>query len=237
MCGLVICVRLLIAQSKFDSDSTQSKAGYSLIELLAVVVIIGVLAVIAAPSWIAFVNRQRLNKANDAVLAALQEAQRKAKKEKLSYSVSFKTDNNIQKFAIYRAKNSDGTNAVPNSSDWKNLLGDLDIKPGQLVIGTNITGENTSSSTVSYASNPVFSSTSKPQTITFDYMGALDLTVKTKNDGLTAVQNSKIGNKGLIVAVAIAKPGTPTQATNTKRCVIVKTLLGSLQTGKDTACE
>lgn len=62
MCGLVVCVRLLIAQSKFDSDSTQSKAGYSLIELLAVVVIIGVLAVIAAPGWIAFVNRQRLIK-------------------------------------------------------------------------------------------------------------------------------------------------------------------------------
>jgi prepilin-type N-terminal cleavage/methylation domain-containing protein len=237
MCSLALCRRLLIVQSKYNSHLAKSDAGFSLIELLVVVVIIGALAAITAPGWIAFVNRQQVNKANDAILAALQKAQREAKKQKLSYSVSFKTDNNIQKFAIYRAKNPDGTNAVPNSSNWENLLGDLDIKPRQLLIGTNITSENNSSSTITYASNPVFSSSSKPQTITFDYMGALDLTVKTKNDGLTAVQNSKIGSKGLIVAVAVAKAGNPTQAANTKRCVIIKTLLGSLKTGKDKECE
>jgi len=47
---------------------TQSDSGFSLVELIAVVMMVGILAAIALPGWSAFVNRQRVNKANDAVL-------------------------------------------------------------------------------------------------------------------------------------------------------------------------
>lgn len=207
----------------------QNNKGFSLIELIVVVLMLGILATIAAPSWLAFVNRQRLNKANDFVLSALQEAQRQAKKQKISYSISFRNVNNIPQVAIY-SKGSDPTNL------WQNLGADLGIKAGQIVILTNITNENKASTTIDYASNPTLTSTSKPQTITFDYTGALDLLVKTKTSGITAVQTDNIGTKGLIVVLAVAKPGSPSQPTGLKRCIIVKTLLGSTKIGKDTEC-
>ncbi|NEP29368.1 prepilin-type N-terminal cleavage/methylation domain-containing protein, partial [Moorena sp. SIO3I6] len=62
-------------------------AGFTLLELIVVILLVGILSAIAAPSWLAFVNRQRVNKVNERVLSAIQEAQREAKKKKLSYSV------------------------------------------------------------------------------------------------------------------------------------------------------
>ena len=49
-----------------------------------------------------------------------------------------------------------------------------------------------------------------PKTVTFDYTGALELPVKTGSDGLTAVQDKRLGNKGLIIALAVPKPGNST---------------------------
>ncbi|MCM0591813.1 MAG: prepilin-type N-terminal cleavage/methylation domain-containing protein [Gloeotrichia echinulata DVL01] len=223
-----ISVNILTAKPKDSLYLATNNAGFSLVEILVVLVMLGVLAAISTPNWIAFLNRQQANKANDVVLAGIQEAQRQAKRQKLGYSISFRTDNNIPQIAIY-PKDSDPTKL------WRNLGTDVGIKSGSIVIGTNLTNINTTTSTTSVTYAAAFNSTA-PQTITFDYTGALDLVVKTNTSSLTSVQNDKITSKGLIVAVAVAQSGSPTQATNLKRCVIVKTLLGSIKTGKDTEC-
>lgn len=184
----------------------QAESGFTLIELLVVVIMIGVLASIMAPGWQTFVNRQRVNKANDAVLSALQEAQSEAKKTKLSYSVSFNNKDGIPQVAVYR-KGSDPT--------WRDLGQDLGIKPDQVILGTNVdrTRENKKVAQVDYS--PI-TGTEFP-TITFDYQGTL--------------LNPSDADLAVVVSTPVSK-GSTTPIPVLKRCVQVKTLLGAMTIGK-----
>ncbi|WP_099067338.1 prepilin-type N-terminal cleavage/methylation domain-containing protein [Nostoc linckia] len=208
----------------------QSDAGFTLIEVLVVVLIIAVLAAIAAPGWLAFVNRQRVNKANDAVLAALQEAQREAQKKKLSYSVSFRkvdTTQNVE-VAIYPTKKSDGSNFTDAEiSTWKPLGTDVGVDSEKLLLGGNLSGENTAklteNSPVDYPLNTLYK-------ITFNYMGTLP------NANFGTIPTGSTEPPGLKIVVAIPSAANSTSASSVKRCVIVQTLLGSMITGKDSKC-
>ncbi|WP_154655823.1 GspH/FimT family pseudopilin [Fortiea contorta] len=76
----------------------KSEAGYTLLEMLVVVLMIGVLSVIAVPGWLGFVNQQRLNTAQNKTLTSLRDAQIKAQKEKLRWQACF-WDNGTQVFS------------------------------------------------------------------------------------------------------------------------------------------
>ena len=204
-------------QQYSQNNANNSNSGFTLLEVLVAIVIVGILSAIAAPSWLAFVARQRLNKANDSVLAALQEAQRQAKKTKRSYSVSFGTDNNKQPQIAIHPRD------VEPEKYWRNLGEDTGVNSETLLLGTNLEGQNDIKNQISYRDN---FDKDEPQTISFNYLGIIG----EKKDGSSS-------DTGLKVLLAIPKGKTPTQASDVKRCVIVETLIGGMRTAKDDDCD
>ncbi|NEP58922.1 MAG: type II secretion system protein, partial [Symploca sp. SIO2G7] len=197
----------------------QPQAGFTLIEVIVVVLMIGILAAIAAPSWTTFVNRRRVAAVNDEILRALQEAQSKAKKTKLEYSVSFRTEDDSPQVVIYpRVPDNTVINPYnPGFNGWQNLGKELEIKPGQVLLGTNLNTNPDTANQINGDEKVEYTSRGN-QTITFDSLGAL-----------TSISEPNLGTNGLIITAAIPQPGTTNTAIDSSRkCVRVTTILGSL---------
>ncbi|QIR40371.1 type II secretion system protein [Tolypothrix sp. PCC 7910] len=92
-----------------------SNSGFTLMETLVIVVVIGILSAIAAPTWVSFVNNQRLNTSQNQVYQAFRQAQSQAKKEKLTWNASFREHNGIVQWAVHPATVSAA------SANWNEL--------------------------------------------------------------------------------------------------------------------
>ncbi len=104
-------LKKLVVQSLPDDQN----AGFTLIEMITVGSIIGILAAIALLNLSRFMNIRRLNVAQGEVNQAMRQAQSQAKKEKVKYQASFRTQNDILQWAVH--KESDLNNAVWNDLD------------------------------------------------------------------------------------------------------------------------
>ncbi len=104
--------------------ASRSTAGFTLLELTIVVMILGIVSAIAAPSWLSFLNRQRLNTAQYQVYQALQEAKSNATKNKATWQVSFQDDTGVVQWAVHPAEPG---KFIPQGVQWHNLDPHIEI--------------------------------------------------------------------------------------------------------------
>jgi len=74
-------------------NARNSSRGFTLIEMLVIIAVVGILAAISAPSFLAWQNRTRVNNALTDVRGALQEAQREAMRKSKTCTVTLNTTN------------------------------------------------------------------------------------------------------------------------------------------------
>lgn len=127
-----ILLKLMKRLSSLNPRSTAS--GFTLIEVLVTIVLIGVLFAIAAPSWVAFVNQQRVSSARSQVSQAIRTAQSEAKRTKSSRAIVFDNNDNKPRYAIVPAPDNLSPTTridITTITNWQSL-GDGNIQPGTI---------------------------------------------------------------------------------------------------------
>jgi Tfp pilus assembly protein FimT len=83
----------------------------------------GIVSAIAFPNWIAFVERQRLNSAQNQVYQAMQEAKSNATRDKVTWQASFRQvlvdGKQVVQWSVHRAS------ITPSAESWHNLAANV----------------------------------------------------------------------------------------------------------------
>lgn len=111
-------------------------AGFTLIEALLIVVLVGILTAIAAPSWVAFLNNQRVNTARNEVFEILRSAQAEAKRTKVNRAVCLDDNTGKPRVAVRPSLSADTDACTPSTINNWTILGNGNLKPGTIQLLT-----------------------------------------------------------------------------------------------------
>lgn len=100
------------------SRATASAAGFTMLEILIIVLIIGIFSALVAPSWLMFINNYRLKLSLDRAYSAMVTARSNAKRDNIAYQASFKQVGETVQVAVHK---SDIPPAQVPAGEWKSL--------------------------------------------------------------------------------------------------------------------
>ena len=174
-----------------------SASGFTMLELLSIILVIGILSAIVAPAWQMFINNQRLKVSIDRAYWAMVTARSNAKRDKTAWQASFREVGETVQVAVHK---SDITPAQVPASEWKNLEPEIKLHTNDTtLLKINDRNEPRDSGTIRRAM--------------FNYQGCP--VYKSDNEcGLTSLEA-----QGTLTL-------SHHRLTNSNRCVIISTLLG-----------
>ena len=106
-----------------SSSGSYSDNGFTLLESLIVIVIIGILSAIAVPSWLSFLETRRLEAAQTQIYIGLRQAQSQAIKKKVDWQFSIRYKNQRVQWATHPSKSN------PEHADWQRLDSGIILSP------------------------------------------------------------------------------------------------------------
>jgi len=183
--------------------ATTPAAGFTMIEALIILLIIGLFSAIAAPSWLMFINNQRLKVSIDRAYSAMELARSNAKRDKTSWQASFKEVGENVQIAVHQA---DIPPAQVPANQWENLEPQIKIDPQETtVLQVNENNEQKENGLI--------------HRVMFNNRGC---PVSRSNHDCT---QTSIRAKGTLT---LYHPNLR----NSQRCIIISTLLGHKRTSK-----
>ncbi|MEM9217741.1 MAG: type II secretion system protein [Cyanobacteria bacterium P01_F01_bin.150] len=103
-------------------------AGFTLLETLTVMAIMGILMAIASAPWLSFLNTSRLNAGQDQLYQIMRIAQSKAKHEKRRLQVSFRNHYHQVQWVVHP------TSTLVSDLVWQTMPGNLQIDPDETTL-------------------------------------------------------------------------------------------------------
>ena len=190
--------------------ATKPAAGFTMLETLIIILIVGIFCAIVAPSWLMFINNYRVKSSVDRAYWAMVTARSNAKRDKIAWQASFKQVGKIVQVAIHKSEISPAQVPV---GEWKSLEPDIQIN-----IATNDKGKSeTTLLKVDENNKPTDKGTIRRAM--FNFQGCP--VYNSDNEcGLTSLEA-----KGRLT---LSHPNLP----NGDRCVIISTILGHKRIGE-----
>ncbi|HEY9645868.1 MAG TPA: type II secretion system protein [Chroococcidiopsis sp.] len=112
---LRVLPRLSARWASAPARALSNQSGFSLMEMMVALSLIGLLLAIATPSWNGFLNARNLGSAQDEAFQLMRQAQAEAIRRRVIWQASFREVNGIPQGTIHAA------DSLPLEGSWRSL--------------------------------------------------------------------------------------------------------------------